>query len=82
MDIDVLDQKVHLLDGSSRAVFSKICVNSVFHYNCKVCRVAGLPGNNYLLIHVNGKKHKRNMLMPHRAESFDLEFRTSEYGKS
>lgn len=81
MEEDIFDQKIQLTDGTLRNVFSKECVDGILYFYCRVCRVAALPGINIFLIHVNGKKHKRNLSIWHAAEYFDLPFKSTEYGK-
>lgn len=59
----ILSRKIQLSDGSFENIFSKspLELNKVIRFNCHLCRVGNLLGEYILSIHINGKKHIKNL---------------------
>ena len=59
----ILIQTKKLSDGSYEKIFSRNYKNEagMYTYNCILCSVANLPGEQVLKTHIAGKKHQQKL---------------------
>jgi hypothetical protein len=63
IEAQVLPQTKKLSDGSFGKIISRNQRDKTgaFTYNCHLCRIAKLPGENAVKVHIIGKKHERRL---------------------
>lgn len=76
----VLNHKIKLSDGSFAKILSKGSIKNTTTYNCHLCRVSNISDMN-IRIHMQGKKHTKNMNTIPDAEKFRVALEPKDKGK-